>query len=54
VQFALRARDLLEPGTIEWRRAMDIILASGATPEDLRRLDEETARRRPGVIPPTT
>jgi predicted Zn-dependent protease len=54
VQFALRARDLLQPGTIEWRRAMDIILASGATPEDLRRLDEETARRRPGVIPPTT
>ncbi|MBX9576212.1 MAG: M48 family metalloprotease [Caulobacteraceae bacterium] len=54
VQFALRARDMLEPGSIEWRRAMDIILASGATTEDLRLLDEETARRRPGVIPPTT
>ncbi|HEV7226905.1 M48 family metalloprotease [Brevundimonas sp.] len=54
VQFALRARDMLEPGSIEWRRAMDIILASGATTEDLRRLDEENARRRPGVIPPTT
>ena len=53
VQFALRARDMLEPGSMEWRRAMDIILASGATHEDLRRLDEDTARRRPGVIRPT-
>lgn len=53
VQFALRARDMLEPGSIEWRRAMDIILASGATHEDLRILDEDTARRRPGVIRPT-
>lgn len=53
LEFALRARDMLEPGTIEWRRAMDIILASGATMEDLRRLDEDTARRRPGVIAPS-
>ena len=52
VQFALRARDMLEPGTIEWRRAVDIVLASGATQEDLRRLDEDTARRRPRVIAP--
>lgn len=52
VQFALRARDLLEPGSLEWRRAMDIIFASGATQEDLRLLDEDTARRRPGVVRP--
>ncbi len=53
VDFALRARDMLQPGTVEWRRAVDIVLASGATQEDLRRLDEDTARRRPRVIAPT-
>ena len=53
-QFALRARDMLEPGSMEWRRAMDIILASGATIEDIQALDERNARRRPqGVIPPS-
>lgn len=51
-QFALRARDMLEPGSMEWRRAMDIILASGATMDDLRVLDESTARRPTGVLPP--
>lgn len=51
-QFALRARDMLEPSTVEWRRAMDIVLASGATMDDIRILDENTRRRTPGVIPP--
>src|SRR5690606_38398170 len=31
VQMALRARDMLDPGSVEWRRAVDIVLASGAT-----------------------
>ncbi|WP_298124204.1 M48 family metalloprotease [Brevundimonas sp.] len=52
-QFALRARDMLEPSTVEWRRAMDIVLASGATMDDIRILDEDTRRRTPGVIPPS-
>lgn len=54
-QFALRARDMLDRDTIEWRRAMDIVLASGATMEDVEAMDREQARRRPiGVIPPGT
>ena len=44
-QFALRARDMLDPGTIEWRRAVDIVLASGATPEDLEALDRRQRER---------
>lgn len=51
-QFALRARALLDPGSMEWRRAMDIVLASGATMEDLRVLDESRANRPQGVLPP--
>jgi len=46
-QFALRARSMLDPGSIEWRRAVDIVLASGATPDDLRDLDQRDAARRP-------
>ena len=30
-QFALRARPLLDRNSLEWRRAVDIVLASGAT-----------------------
>lgn len=44
VQMALRARDMLDPGTIEWRRAVDIVLASGATLDDLEALDRSQAR----------
>lgn len=44
-QFALRARSMLDPGSIEWRRAVDIVLASGATPDDLRDLDQREAAR---------
>ena len=52
-QFALRARDMLDRDTIEWRRAMDIVLASGATMEDVQQMDERRERRRPpAVIPP--
>ena len=51
-QFALRARDMLEPGTVEWTRAMDIVFASGATQDDVDELDRRNdERRRPGVIP---
>ncbi|MGV3577812.1 M48 family metalloprotease [Brevundimonas sp.] len=54
-QFALRARDMLEPGSNEWRRAMDIVLASGATMEDIADVDRRNERRRERqqtVIPP--
>ena len=46
-QFALRARSMLNPSSIEWRRAVDIVLASGATPADLQDLDRREAARRP-------
>jgi predicted Zn-dependent protease len=45
-QFALRARDLLDRNSIEWRRAVDIVLASGATTRDLDALDARQARER--------
>lgn len=45
VQMALRARDMLDPGSVEWRRAVDIVLASGASLEDLQELDRSQARR---------
>ena len=50
-QFALRARDMLEPGSVAWIRAMDIVFASGATQEDVDDLDRRNDRRPPGVIP---
>ena len=51
-QFALRARDMLEPGSVEWTRAMDIVFASGATQEDVDDVDRHNSRRdRGGVIP---
>lgn len=49
-QFALRARSMLDPGSIEWRRAVDIVLASGATPDDLNDLDRRDAARRPATF----
>jgi len=53
-QFALRARDMLPSGSNEWRRAVDIVLASGATMDDINDLDRRQERRRdrPTVIPP--
>jgi predicted Zn-dependent protease len=51
-QFALRARDMLEPGTAEWTRAMDIVFASGATQDDVDDLDRRNSRRnRQAVVP---
>nr|WP_314434561.1 M48 family metalloprotease [uncultured Brevundimonas sp.] len=50
VQFALRARSMLQPTSIEWRRAMDIVLASGATPADIQDLDRRDALRRPAAL----
>ncbi|WP_409018415.1 M48 family metalloprotease [Brevundimonas vesicularis] len=50
-QFAMRARDMLDRNTIEWRRATDIVLSSGATQKDIedaeRRNQQRTSR---GVI----
>ena len=50
-QFALRARDKLEPGTTAWTRAMDIVFASGATQDDVDAMDRRNERRRPVVVP---
>ena len=50
-QFALRARDMLRPGTAEYTRAMDIVFASGATQEDVDALDRRNSRNRPVVVP---
>ena len=51
-QFALRARDMLTPGTAAWTRAMDIVFASGATQDDVDEVDRRNSRRdRGGVIP---
>ena len=50
-QFALRARDMLEQGTADYTRAMDIVFASGATQDDVDALDRRTRRNRPTVAP---
>ena len=51
-QFALRARDLLAPGTSEWTRAMDIVFASGATQDEVDAMDERLDRQQRPVITP--
>ena len=55
-QFALRARDMLDRSSIEWRRAVDIVLASGATNQDIDDLDrrQEERQNRPGVVAPAS
>ncbi|MBB5745459.1 M48 family metalloprotease [Brevundimonas variabilis] len=53
-QFALRAREMLNPDSIEWRRAVDIVLASGATSQDIDDLDRRQQRNRPSVLAPAT
>lgn len=52
-QFALRARDMLTPGSSDWTRAMDIVFASGATQDDVDDLDRRNSRdgRRPVIVP---
>ena len=47
-QFALRARDMLDRDSNEWRRATDIVLASGATLGDLQDLEQRQERERAG------
>ena len=47
-QFALRARDMLDRSSNEWRRATDIVLASGATMDDLQDLERRQERERAG------
>jgi len=49
-QFALRAREMLTQGTPEYRRAMDIVLASGATTDDIEDLDRQRQRNRPAIL----
>ncbi|GAA0628233.1 M48 family metallopeptidase [Brevundimonas kwangchunensis] len=53
-QFALRARDMLQPGSAEWTRAMDIVFASGATQDDLDDLDRRNQRNRPVIAAPAS
>lgn len=53
-QFALRAREMLDPASIEWRRAVDIVLASGATSQDIDDLDRRQERNRATVLTPAT
>lgn len=43
--FAMRARELLERNSPEWRRATDIVLVSKPTPDDLKELARETPRQ---------
>ncbi|MBU1385032.1 MAG: M48 family metalloprotease [Alphaproteobacteria bacterium] len=50
-QFALRARDMLDRGSADWTRAMDIVFASGATQDDVDDLDRRNENRRPTIIP---
>lgn len=53
-QFAMRARDMLDRNSIEWRRATDIVLASGATEKDITEAERRNEQRsRSGVIPPS-
>jgi len=54
-QFAMRARDLLDRNSREWLRATDIVLASGASEQDIldaERRNEQRNRQR--VTPPGT
>jgi len=41
--FAMRAREMLDKKSIEWRRATDIVLASGPSDDDLKELAREGA-----------
>ena len=39
--FAMRAREQLKPGTVQWRRATDIVLASKPSKDDVKRVAEK-------------
>lgn len=51
-QFALRAREMLDRDSIEWRRAVDIVLASGATTRDIDDLDRRQELERSDTLVP--
>ncbi|HEX8471822.1 MAG TPA: tetratricopeptide repeat protein, partial [Brevundimonas sp.] len=53
-QFALRARPMLDRNSIEWRRAVDIVLASGATDQDIQDLDQRQQRNRGPIVEPAS
>ena len=53
-QFALRARDMLDRDSNEWRRAMDIVFASGATAADVEDLERRQQRDRPAILTPAS
>jgi predicted Zn-dependent protease len=40
-EFAIRARERLDKGTPEWRRATDIVLVSKPSQQDLKDLQRE-------------
>jgi hypothetical protein len=45
---------MLDRNSIEWRRAVDIVLASGATSQDIDDLDRRQERSRATVLTPAT
>lgn len=51
VQFAMRARDHLQPGTSDWLRATDIVLSTGASEEDIDAAQRRNRSNRPVVTP---
>ncbi len=52
-QFAMRARDLLDRNSREWLRATDIVLASGASENDIQEAERRNQQRsRQRVTPP--
>lgn len=51
-QFALRARDLLDRSSIEWRRATDIVLASGASEQDIVDAERRNQQRNSQRVAP--
>jgi len=54
-EFALRARDMLDRSSIEWRRATDIVLSSGASEADILDAERRNERRRgQQVVPPNS
>ena len=50
----LRARDMLDRDSNEWRRAMDIVFASGATAADVEDLERRQQRDRPATLAPAS
>ena len=49
-QFAMRARDMLDRNSIEWRRATDIVLSSGASQSDIEDAERRNQQRRGTVV----